>query len=217
MVFFNTPSSTPLWTRLYAAGGGPYADYLADVDLTPDGSFIAVCSNGDSLNTNPEIQVFHRGGPTPLLTVDTPGSMFDVDVALGPGGGVYVAACGKHVHANALGRGGDLYSLRVEGTGVEGSHGPGGSVLSLEAFPNPSGAQTTVRFRLEEPAFAQIRIYSPAGELVRTLHEGFLPAGPHAAIWDGSLESGRAAPSGVYLARLDASGRASTRRIVVLR
>jgi hypothetical protein len=106
-------SSTPDWTHVYQPTGGALQDVSSDIAVTPTGSHLAVSSWGNAENSNPEVQVFARGQASPILTVDTPGSMFDVDIARAPGGTVYVAACGKHIHANDFGSGGDLYSIRV--------------------------------------------------------------------------------------------------------
>ncbi len=107
-------SSTPVWTYLYDQGGGSLQDVPGDVAITASGSHVAVASWGDQLNTNPEVHVFARSGPEPIFTQDTPGSMFDIDVARGPGGTLLVSACGKHIHANTSGRGGDLFAMRLE-------------------------------------------------------------------------------------------------------
>ena len=115
---FNVPASTPHWTYLSNIGTATYQEYPGDVALTADGAYCALASWGDAANTNPEVHLFGRENATPLLTVDTPGSMFSIDVAVRPGGPVYVSACGKHVHANETGRGGDLYSIRFERYGL---------------------------------------------------------------------------------------------------
>ena len=44
-----------------------------------------------------------------------------------------------------------------------------------------------------------------------------LPAGPHTAVWHGDYNDGRAAPSGVYLARLVAGERTISRRVTLVR
>ncbi|MBU0617468.1 MAG: hypothetical protein KKI02_07110, partial [Planctomycetes bacterium] len=111
---FNMPSGTPHWTYLYAAGSGGYQDIPDDIAVTADGSYVAVASWGDGGNTNPEFHVFQHDDPTPVLTVDTPGSMFDVDIAATCNGTVYISACGKHIHANVSGRGADLYAMRID-------------------------------------------------------------------------------------------------------
>lgn len=111
---FNMPSDTPHWTYLYAAGSGGYQDIPDDIAVTADGSYAAVASWGDVGNTNPEIHVFQHANSTPVMTVDTPGSMFDVDIGTTCAGTVYVSACGKHIHANESGRGADLYAVRID-------------------------------------------------------------------------------------------------------
>jgi hypothetical protein len=108
------PSSTPLWSYQYDYGSGDYQDIIDDVALTTDAGYIAAASWGDIANTNPEVHVFTHDGPNIVLTVDTPGSMFDVDIATAFDGTIYLTACGKHVHANEQGRGGDLYSVLVK-------------------------------------------------------------------------------------------------------
>jgi WD40 repeat protein len=111
---FDVPADAPTWTYLYAAGTGAYQDIPDDIALTADGSYIAVASWGDSGNTNPEVHIFRHADSTPVFTVDTPGSMFDVDIAAACNGDVYVSACGKHVNANEQGRGADLYAIRID-------------------------------------------------------------------------------------------------------
>jgi len=111
---YELPSSTPLWSYLYEYGAGEYQDIVDDLALTANASHLAVASWGDIVNTNPEVHVFPHDSPTPVLTVDTPGSMFDVDIATAFDGTIYLSACGKHVHANQQGRGGDLYSVLVK-------------------------------------------------------------------------------------------------------
>ena len=111
---FELPSSTPLWSYLSEYGAGEYQEIVGDLQLTANASHLAVASYGDIMNTNPEVHVFQHDSPTPVLTVDTPGSMFDVDIATAFDGTIYLSACGKHVHANESGRGGDLYSVLVK-------------------------------------------------------------------------------------------------------
>ena len=110
---FDVTSSTPRWTYLYEQHPGKLQDVPWDIAVTATGSHFVVGSWGDEFNTNPEVHVFAPTDDEPLFTVDTPGSMFDVDIARAPGGIIRVAACGKHIHANDSGRGGDIYSIRL--------------------------------------------------------------------------------------------------------
>lgn len=87
----------------------------------------------------------------------------------------------------------------------------------LPASPNPFRASTGVRFELSQPASASLEIFDVRGARVATLmQEELLPAGGHARTWDGRDESGRLAPPGIYLVRLEAAGKAWAGRVVRL-
>ena len=96
------------------------------------------------------------------------------------------------------------------------THRPDG--LSLRPNrPNPFNASTVLGFTLSSPGAVDARVYDALGRLVSILHTGFLPAGEHQVRWDGRTLSGREAASGVYLCRLEVSGRSATRKLLLLR
>ncbi len=84
-------------------------------------------------------------------------------------------------------------------------------------YPNPFRGGTSMQLALPAPADASVRIYSPAGRLVRTLHDGQLRAGAHTLTWDGRDSTGRRAASGIYFVRAEAAGREESRKVVLLR
>lgn len=218
---YGLPSSTPLWTYDYQQGVGGYQDSPYDIALTADGGYIAVGSWGDQMNTNPEVHVFHHSSAVPVFTVDTPGSMFDVDI-VEKSGGAYVAACGKHVHANQSGRGGDLYSIHVDPpTGLPDRLAADTLVPRLEPnVPNPFNPVTSITYSIPDALGAspvRLGVYHPSGRLVRTLVVGREGPGTHTVVWDGTDMTGRSVASGVYFYRLDAGGEALTERMVLLK
>jgi len=84
--------------------------------------------------------------------------------------------------------------------------------------PNPFRAATRVRFGLARPTRVSVAVYSVLGERVATLVDGrTLDAGYHSFLWDGTTAGGRAAPSGVYLLRLEAGDERLTTRLVRVR
>jgi WD40 repeat protein len=112
---YDLPSLDLRWSYEYAAppGAAPvpqHVDIPSQMCFSPDGERLAVSSWGGSF---PEIHVFDTASPEPLYMLDTPGSMFDIDVITTGAGTTYVTACGKNVHAGQSGRGGDLYAIRL--------------------------------------------------------------------------------------------------------
>jgi hypothetical protein len=64
---------------------------------------------------------------------------------------------------------------------------------------------------------ARLDVLDARGRLVVTLHQGALAPGRHAAFWDGRDARGGAAPSGVYMARLQSGGAVATGKLTLLR
>jgi uncharacterized repeat protein (TIGR01451 family) len=105
------------------------------------------------------------------------------------------------------------------------------SAASLEEsysnFPNPFAAGralTTFVFALDGAATVDLRLYTPRGELVRTLLAGVdYGAGLHQdATWDGRNGRGDAVRNGVYIAELsvrkaDGSSQSVRRKVAVVR
>lgn len=75
--------------------------------------------------------------------------------------------------------------------------------LTLDAVrPNPFRTAAVLRYGLPGTARVELRIYSAAGGLVRTLVSGVQPAGYRNVRWDGRDELNRSVSRGVYYARL---------------
>ena len=105
-------------------------------------------------------------------------------------------------------------SLLVNGTDpVAVGDVPVVSFLAQNA-PNPFAGRTSFRFGLARAGEATLDIFDTQGRRVRRLVRGALPAGAHAAIWDGADESGMRTPAGVYLCRLVVPGGDFERRLV---
>ncbi|MGH7730030.1 MAG: FlgD immunoglobulin-like domain containing protein [Candidatus Eiseniibacteriota bacterium] len=87
--------------------------------------------------------------------------------------------------------------------------------LWLGAFaPNPARTSTALPFSLPREGRVRIAIYDIPGRRMRTVVEGSSPAGWHQAAWDLRDEQGHEAPSGLYVARLEAEGTVLTRRLI---
>ena len=83
--------------------------------------------------------------------------------------------------------------------------------------PNPANPGTVIGYELPRGSRVVMRMVDVRGRLVRTLVDGYRPAGAHRAFWDGRDDSGRAAASGVYLAVGEWMGSRTVGRITLVR
>lgn len=82
--------------------------------------------------------------------------------------------------------------------------------------PNPFRDRTTFLYTLPAPSDVRVSVFDVTGRLVRRLADGRLPGGAHAVDWDGRGGDSSPAPAGVYFVRLEADGRAETRKVTRL-
>ena len=116
---------------------------------------------------------------------------------------------------------GPLYPIQDHNlaTGVE--PGPGvprvGDQLRQNR-PNPFNPATTIPFTTAAAGPVVVRIFDAGGRLVRSIDLGRLPAGEHVTRWDGRLQDGETAASGVYFYRIEfPGGGVSSRKMILLR
>ena len=92
----------------------------------------------------------------------------------------------------------------------------------FQNYPNPFNPDTWIPYALAEQAQVTISIYAVSGELVRTLHPGYKPAGVYltkekAVHWDGRDDFGTPVASGVYFYTLYAGSFQATRKAIIVR
>ena len=87
----------------------------------------------------------------------------------------------------------------------------------FQNYPNPFNPETAIPFYLPEKAKVLLQVVDTAGNIVRTLEKGVLPAGRHTAYWDGRNDQGTKVASGVYLVRFQAERIQLSRSIVLIR
>jgi hypothetical protein len=114
----------------------------------------------------------------------------------------------------------DLSNVNFEITGTTGVATPtlGSSGLALYANqPNPFNPRTVIRFDTPRAGRVALRVYDPAGRLVRALFEGEAEAGTHQYLWDGKDASGKAVGSGIYFYSLNAMDQTLSRRMILIK
>ena len=92
----------------------------------------------------------------------------------------------------------------------------------LPNYPNPFNPETWMPYQLAIDTHAAIRIFTPAGTLVRNFDLGFLSAGfyvgkSRAVYWDGRNNNGSPVASGNYFYQLITAESTAIRKMIVLK
>jgi hypothetical protein len=86
-----------------------------------------------------------------------------------------------------------------------------------EIYPNPFKSQTTIRY-ITNATRLKLKIYNISGKLVKsffTNHQHLTP--DHYFVWNGTDDSGKKLPAGVYLARFETNHSTETKEVIILR
>jgi|GEM_PF-2813837 len=84
-------------------------------------------------------------------------------------------------------------------------------------FPNPFNARTRFRITLPKASTITVTIYNQAGQRIKSLLGGEMPAGHHFVDWDGTNEAGISCGSGVFVCRFETQGAQITRKVLLLK
>ncbi len=84
-------------------------------------------------------------------------------------------------------------------------------------FPNPFNPSTQISFALPKKGRVELAIYNVQGAKVRTLVSGIREPGNRIVTWDGADQSGRQAPPGLYLCRIQGEGYQKTIKMLILK
>ncbi len=215
-------------TIVVPAGGqngldGPLAAVTVDIDLTHtfigdlEVELVSPAGTRVGLHDNTGFGAEDIRGTWPLtLTVDGPGDLDDLVGESIPGTWSLHVADQMGDDTGVLHSWGLGFTLLGPVSAV-GEDGPPAVTRLLGGEPNPFNPRTTIRFELAGPGPARLEIFDLRGRLVRRLVDARLAAGPHAEVWDGRDDAGRAVGGGAYLARLRAGGRRECRKLMLVR
>jgi hypothetical protein len=141
-----------------------------------------------------------------------PGARVPLVLTIDPSGGGEVSVTLTRAEAVS----GSLALLPVHLAGREAAVVPLKMALGQNR-PNPFNPTTVIPFEMPVAAAVRLEIIDVSGRLVRRLVDRWLPAGFHAARWDGRDTGGREVASGIYLYTLRAGGESQTRKMTILR
>lgn len=106
-------------------------------------------------------------------------------------------------------------------TDAEDSERPRGVLpddpVLFQNFPNPFNSATRIDFHLPRRSHVSITVFNILGRCVKSVLDGYMPAGDHSVSWDGTDSDNRPVSSGVYLYRLTSDSRSHTSKMLLLR
>lgn len=89
--------------------------------------------------------------------------------------------------------------------------------FAVRSFPNPFNPVTRVEYMMPQRGKLKISVYNVRGELVRTLLDEVINAGPGFVIWDGTDAGGSVVASGVYFCRSVGAGRELIQKMAIVK
>jgi len=84
-------------------------------------------------------------------------------------------------------------------------------------LPRPINPSTTISFGVPEASEVTLAIYNLRGQLIQTLHSGFIAAGWHSVVWNGTDFRGAKVASGVYVYRLESKGFVLSKKLAFMK
>ena len=84
-------------------------------------------------------------------------------------------------------------------------------------YPNPFNPNTTIMYDLPKVGEVSLIVYDLLGREVVRLVDGYVEAGYHQVVWNGTGVRGRNLPSGIYIARLVAPECTKSIKMVLLK
>lgn len=87
----------------------------------------------------------------------------------------------------------------------------------VKNYPNPFNPETTIAFEVTTSGNVNIAIYNLKGQLVKNLVNDSYCSGTHTAIWNGTDNSGKSVPSGVYFYTTKTEDYSSTKKMILMK
>ena len=99
---------------------------------------------------------------------------------------------------------------------VLGDNMPEHPALS-QNYPNPFNPDTVIPFAVTTPTQVMLTVYSPLGQVVRSLVHDVIEPGYHQIVWDGRNQEGQTVSSGVYLIRFQHGDFVSVKKALLVK
>lgn len=90
-------------------------------------------------------------------------------------------------------------------------------VRLYQNYPNPFNPSTSISYTIAHRSDALINIYNILGQKIITLVDAVKNPGNYIATWNGTDNTGKVMPSGIYIVRLTVEGRNLSQKIILLK
>ncbi|UCD37751.1 MAG: hypothetical protein JSW54_13175 [Fidelibacterota bacterium] len=117
----------------------------------------------------------------------------------------------------------DNIEVTEEEVPVAIKEGPGGTLATPLSFalaqnhPNPFNPRTTINFQIHTGTRVILEVYSPTGQMINKLIDGYLSPRHYSVVWDGRDATGRPVPSGIYIYSLTNATQREAKRMLLLK
>ena len=88
-------------------------------------------------------------------------------------------------------------------------------ILAASNYPNPFNPTTTISYSVPETGMTSVKVFNLKGQMINTLVNKEVAAGSQTITWNGKDASGNAVASGLYFVRVENSGKAVTRKMLL--
>ncbi|MGC9367611.1 MAG: hypothetical protein ACP5FK_11305 [bacterium] len=202
---YDISQNNIIWVYDYPTGSGGNQDIISWLDCSEDGRWLVAGSWGCQYGGGDEVEVFDCQNPTsPAFTINTPGSVFHVDIS--PDGG-YISSTGKHVHANTMGSGIDLYFAETDALGI--AEQPGYSLSNKPVISNLTGSNVSISFNLITTTRVKLDVYDVKGSRIATLIDQIMNPGNY------EIERELSFPCGIYIYKFALDDFSSSGKLIV--
>jgi len=89
--------------------------------------------------------------------------------------------------------------------------------LLSQNYPNPFNPETRIQYDLPKTTLVRLEIFNTLGQKIRTLIDELKAAGSYTVLWDGRMDFGEPAASGLYIYRLETTDFVKSRKLLLLR
>jgi glucose/arabinose dehydrogenase len=91
------------------------------------------------------------------------------------------------------------------------------SVNLEQNYPNPFNPETHISYSLSKSAQVKLEIFNQIGERIKQLVNEYRNSGTYNIVWNGKMDNGAKAPSGVYFYRLQADDFSVSKKLILLK